>query len=85
MVWIIIGLCLVIWGTASIFLRTARKHPSIRQQGPLTGPESRTAPPQTISPAKSTKKLAQIKEIVAIVGGIVSTLVGIITIIEKLR
>lgn len=80
-----IGIAALIWGLASI-IRRARIRRRVaysvaaQVEAELKGPSAEPPPPAM--PAVS--RLAQVKEIVAITGGIVSIIAGILSIIKEL-
>ena len=83
----LLGLAALMWGVFSVIRHVASKWPASSRSGTTSGTDSGTRQPPTPQSHGTTVRSTapvQMKEIVAIVGGIVSIIVGIITIIEKL-
>lgn len=85
------GLAALIWGAVSIIRHAAERRrqldvpPASAPSGTATGTEPETGAAPTPQPQATTvNSTGQMKEIVAIVGGIVAIMLGMITIFEKL-
>jgi uncharacterized membrane protein HdeD (DUF308 family) len=75
------GVVALMWGVASIIRHVAkRSQPQTEASRANAGTRASEASPQH---GLAGNRTVQVKEIVAIVGGIVSILVGVLSIIEK--
>jgi hypothetical protein len=71
------------WSIISITRRARNVRMGLPPLGAPRGPDSRALPPQ--SAPSSAPSTIQVKEVIAIIGGVVSILVGLLSIIEKIR
>lgn len=79
---VIAGVGALVWGLVSILRKREQPlHPSQSDAGGMENPPVPVAP----GPARGSGRLTRIKEIIAIIGGIISILTGILSIIEKFR
>jgi len=78
LLWLLFGLVLLVWGFRH---RSIRKEVDTRT--PKVAPYGKAATHQ-VAPAPSIAWTAKTQEFIAIVGGLVSIILGILTIIEKL-
>lgn len=82
---LVVGIAALIWGIVSVIRRVRIRRLVARYVAPATRAEPQVPPTEAPPPAMpAVSRLAQVKEIVAITGGVVSIIAGILSIIKEL-